>query len=83
VRRWLRAARGTHPGWLYRQGVSHVAQLAPEILAAGFDPQPTVLGDVLVAVAAAVAAWRRRFARHAGAWTLVGVFTRGRLLAPA
>ena len=82
VRRWLRSARGPHPGWLYQQGISHVAQLDREVLAAGFDPQPTVLGDALVALAAAVVAWRHRFARHAGAWTLIGVFTRGRLLAP-
>jgi hypothetical protein len=82
VRRWLRAARGPHSGWLYRQGIGHVAQLDPEILATGFDPQPTALGDALVALAAAVAAWRRRFARHAGAWTLIGVFTRGKLLTP-
>ena len=82
VRRWLRAASGTHPGWLYQQGISHAAQLDRDVLAAGFDPQPTALGDALVALAAAVAAWRRRFARHAGAWTLIGVFTRGRLFAP-
>lgn len=82
VRRWLRAARGPHPGWLYQQGISHIAQFDPEVLAAGFDPQPTTLGDALVALAAAVAAWRRRFARHAQAWTLIGVFTRGRLLTP-
>jgi hypothetical protein len=82
VRRWLRAARGTHPDWLYQQGISHVAQLDPEVLAAGLDPQPSALGDALVALAAAVAAWRRRFTRHAGAWTLIGVFTRGRLLTP-
>ena len=82
VRRWLRAARGTHPGWLYRQGITHAAQLDPEVLATGPSPQPTALGDALAALAAAVTAWRHRFARHAEAWTLIGVFTRGRLLAP-
>ncbi|MFU8854531.1 hypothetical protein ACNAW0_26665 [Micromonospora sp. SL1-18] len=55
----------------------------PEVLTAGLDPQPTALGDALVALAAAVTAWRRRFARHARAWTLIGVFTRGRLLIPS
>lgn len=82
VRRWLRAARGSHPGWLYRQGISHAAQLHPEVLTGGLAPQPTALGDALVALAAAVAAWRHRFARHAAAWTLIGVFTRGQLLTP-
>jgi transposase-like protein len=82
VRRWLRAARGPHLGWLYRQGTEHAVRLDPEVLAAGLDPQPTALGDALVALAAAVAAWRRRFTRHARAWTLIGVFTRGRLLTP-
>lgn len=30
VRRWLRAVRGDHGRWLYRQGVEHTARLAPE-----------------------------------------------------
>lgn len=37
-----------------------------EILTAALDPQPTALGDALVVLAAEVAAWRRRFVRHAG-----------------
>ena len=41
-----------------------------------------VLGDTLVALAAAVAAWRRRCARHAEMWTLIAVFARGRHFAP-
>jgi hypothetical protein len=81
VRRWLRAARGKQLAWLRRQGVERAGQLHPEVLAV-LDAQPTELGDALAALAAAVAAWRHRFARHADAWTLIGVFTRGRLLAP-
>lgn len=81
VRRWLRAARGNHLTWLRRQGVRQAAQLHPEVLA-DLDPQPTDLGDALLALAAAVAAWQHRFARHAEAWTLIGVFSRGRLLTP-
>jgi Domain of unknown function (DUF6431)/Homeodomain-like domain len=81
VRRWLRAARGPHPGWLHRRGVEYAAQLHPDVLAC-LDAQPTELADALAALAAAVAAWRHRFARHADAWTLIGVFTGGRLLTP-
>ncbi|MFC0532128.1 hypothetical protein [Phytohabitans kaempferiae] len=49
---------------------------------ADLPAQPTELGDALTALGAAVAAWRRRYARHAEAWTLIGAFTRGRLLTP-
>jgi transposase-like protein len=81
VRRWLRRARGRHAEWLRRQGVAHAGRLAPEVLA-DLVAQPTVLGDALQALAAAVVAYRRRFAHHADAWTLIGVFTGGRLLVP-
>ncbi|MDQ7903525.1 DUF6431 domain-containing protein [Phytohabitans sp. ZYX-F-186] len=81
VRRWLRAARGHHLAWLRHQAVRHAALLAPEVLA-DLAAQPTDLGDALAAFGAAVAAWRRRYVRHAEAWTLIGAFTRGRLLTP-
>jgi transposase-like protein len=82
VRRWLRRARGQHPQWLRRQGVEHTRQLAPDLLA-GLVAQPTELADALQALAAAVVAFRRRFEQHAETWTLIGVLTRGRLLASA
>lgn len=81
VRRWLRAARSPHLHWLRRQAVQRAADLHPAVLA-DLDASPTALGDALAALAAAVAAWRHRFARHAEAWTLIGVFSRGRLLTP-
>ncbi|WP_328421623.1 helix-turn-helix domain-containing protein [Micromonospora sp. NBC_00389] len=81
VRRWLRAVRGPHLSWLRRCGVERAASLDPDSLA-GLDVQPTELGDALAGLAAAVVAWRRRFARHAGVWALIGVFTAGRLLTP-
>lgn len=81
VRRWLRRARGGHVEWLRRRGVDRAHQLDMEVLA-HLDPQRTDLADALAALGAAVAAWRRRFARHAPAWTLIGVFTGGRLLGP-
>jgi hypothetical protein len=82
VRRWLRAVRGAHGSWLYRQGIEHTARLAPELLA-DLVAAPTELGDALTALAAAVLAVGRRLGRVAPNWSLVGVFTRGRLLAPA
>jgi Homeodomain-like domain len=83
VRRWLRRARSDrHVAGLYCRGVARIHQLDPEILAAGLPPQPTRLGDALQALAAAVAAYRRRVDRHVDGWALIGAFTTGRLLAP-
>jgi hypothetical protein len=81
VRRRLRVARGDHVEWLRRQGIERAFHLDPGVLT-GLGAQATALGDALCALAAAVAAWRRRFARHAEAWTLICAFTAGRLLAP-
>jgi hypothetical protein len=82
VRRWLRAVRGEHGRWLYRHGVEHASRFAPEVLGE-VVAQPSELGDALTALAAAVLAFRRRFARRVPSWTLVGIFTRGQLLTPA
>lgn len=81
VRRWLRAARGDNLEWLRRVGVQRTFDLDQDLLA-GLSPQATALGDALCALAAAVLAWRRRFAGDAAVWTLIGAFTAGRLLAP-
>ncbi len=83
VRRWLRRARSDrHVAGLYARGVARIHQLDPEILSAGLPAQPTRLGDVLQALAAAVHAYRRRVDRHVDGWALIGAFTAGRLLAP-
>jgi Domain of unknown function (DUF6431)/Homeodomain-like domain len=82
VRRWLRRVRGPHTGWLRRRGTDHSARLDAEMLN-GILAQPTELGDALAALAAAVRAHRRRFAPCADAWSLIGVFTAGRLLLPS
>jgi hypothetical protein len=74
VRRWLRRATGEHVEWLRRRGVDRAHQLDADVLA-HLDPQRTDLANALAALGAAVAAWRRRFARQAAAWTLIGVFT--------
>lgn len=81
VRRWLRAARGDHIEWLRREGVQRAFHLDQDVLVE-LGAQAKALGDALCALAAAIVAWRRRFARHAEAWTLIGAFTAGRLLAP-
>jgi hypothetical protein len=81
VRRWLRRATGEHVEWLRRRGVGQVGALRVEVSQhLGIEGMGPV--DALAALGAAVAAWRRRFARHAAAWTLIGVFTGGRLLGP-
>lgn len=84
VRRWLRRARDPgHQQWLRRVGVERVYALDQEILAAGLLPQPTLLGDALETLAAAVVAWRRRTGQAREGWALIGMFTSGRLLAAA
>ncbi|MFE3785916.1 helix-turn-helix domain-containing protein [Amycolatopsis sp. NPDC059090] len=82
VRRWLRTVRGRHGQWLYRQGVEHAARLTPEVLGE-IAAQPTELGDVLTALAAAALAVGRRRRRSSPNWSLVGILTGGRLLTPA
>jgi hypothetical protein len=82
VRRWLRRVRGPHAGWLRRRGIDHAARLDPAALD-DVAAQPTGLGDALAALAAAVSAYRRRFAPATDAWPLIGAFTGGRLLLPS
>lgn len=80
VRRWLRRARDEHSLWLYRQGLTHAAALHPDVLN-HTKPAGNLLADALTALAAAVTAWRHRFANQAiPTWTLIVTFTRGRLL---
>jgi hypothetical protein len=82
VRRWLRRVRGEHVVWLRRQGVHHAHTLDPDVLT-GLAPQPSPLGDAMQALAAAVAAYRRRFEHPVEPWPLIVVFVHGRLLTPA
>ncbi|WP_406106344.1 DUF6431 domain-containing protein [Micromonospora globbae] len=80
VRAWLRGARDDHARWLYRRAVTRTARLDPELLN-HCEPTGSMLGDALTALAAAVAAWRRRFSHLLPTWTLVVVIAGGRLLA--
>jgi transposase len=80
VRRWLRRARGGHVIWLYRRGVHWVDRLNGDTLS--MTPQRSELGYALTAVVAAVHAYRRWIDRRVDVWSLIGMITSGRLLAP-
>jgi hypothetical protein len=83
VRRWLRAVRGRHTGWVHARAAQLTFQLEPDILS-GLPPQPTGLADALTALAAAVGACRQpRLGIRAPAWTLITMITGGRLITPA
>src|SRR6476646_10306832 len=81
VRRWLRRATDKHLTWACQQGTTRLIQLAPdaftEIRYAGNQLRHTL--TVLIAAAY----WdRRRCGFEDHPWTLIGMYTRGRLLAP-
>jgi hypothetical protein len=81
VRRWLHRLDPTHLLWLRRRGVDHAVSLdAQTIIDERY--QPTLLAQALSGLVAAVTAWRNRFTGGVEAWTLIGVFTAGRLLTP-
>ncbi|WP_104190563.1 RNA polymerase subunit sigma-70 [Cryobacterium sp. Y82] len=81
VRRWLCRARGPHADWLYEQGVQHAYRADPDIL--NHDViWPTALGDALNLLAGAALACQQRWDSPLPVWTLIGLFTRGRLLPP-
>lgn len=82
VRRWLRSASGARLERLRRRGLECAAMLDQEVLC-HLRPTGSATGDALAVLAAAVAAWRRRFHRAVEAWTLIGTFTGGLLRVPA
>ena len=81
VRRWLRRAREPHTDWLHEQGVQHAYRADPDILNRDLV-WPTPLGDALNLLAGAALACQQRWDSPLPAWTLIGIFTRGRLLPP-
>lgn len=81
VRRWLRRARPPHAGWLYEQGLQHTFRIDPDVLVRPLA-WPTRLGAALNLLAAAALAYQRRLDPALPAWTLIGLFARGRLLPP-
>ncbi|MEU0157143.1 hypothetical protein [Micromonospora fulviviridis] len=81
MRRWLAGVSGEHLSWLRRRGVDYAVHLDPQVLV-DESYHPGELAQALSALAAAAAAWRRRFTSTVEVWTLIGVFTAGRLLTP-
>ncbi|MGI8311635.1 hypothetical protein [Saccharopolyspora hattusasensis] len=81
VRSWLRRARANAAA-LYRLGVQTVVAVDQDRFTS--TPRPTMLGDALEALAAAIAASADRFSLPIqNLWASVNVLTRGRLLAPS
>jgi len=81
VRCWIRVVRGPdHVEWLRAQAVARIVRIDRDVLA-DLAPQPTRLGEVLTALAAATVTLRARVAPHVPPWTLIGQITHGRLVA--
>lgn len=81
VRRWLRRARGPHADWMREQGVQHAYRADPDILNRDMV-WPTTLGDALNLLAGAALTCQQRWDSPLPVWTLIGLFTCGRLLPP-
>lgn len=81
VRRWLRRSSPTHLEWMRQQGASRLIQLAPDVFT-----ELRYTGNMLrhtLTVLAAAAYWDRTYCGIADpSWTLIGMYTRGRLLTP-
>lgn len=86
VRAWLRAARDDgHLEWLRVRGTQTAVRVDIDAtVVARITPAGSRLGDALTALAAGVAAIRRRFPElTVPDWALIAVTVRGRLLAAA
>lgn len=81
VRRWLRrATRTAHLRWLWQRGSQALIELDRD----AFNQLPaaaTPLRDALTVLAAAARAARQRLGLTEPLWTLIGLHTRGQLLA--
>lgn len=82
VRRWLRRLPPAHLERLYQDGTRRLLVLDPDTFTA-LRHTGTLLHYVLSILAAAAYWDRRRFAFTDPPWTLIGMYTRGRLLAPS
>ena len=80
VRRWLRRATDKHLTWACQQGATRLIQLAPDVTEIRYAGNQ--LRHTLTTLIAA-AYWDRRCCGfEEPPWTLIGMYTRGRLLAP-
>jgi hypothetical protein len=83
VRRWIRAVRTAgHAQWLRERAVGWIARVAPDVLAE-LGPEPTRLREALTALAAAAVVLRTRLLPQMPPWSVIGLITHGRLVAPA
>lgn len=81
VRRWLRRVTPQHLHWVYQHGVQRLIKVAPDAFA-----ELRFVGHHLrdtLSVLCAAAYWdRHRLGLPDPPWTMVGIYTLGRLLAP-
>jgi len=81
VRRWLRRVPPDHLHWLTTQANSRLIAIATEVFSSiKYCGDP--LRHALTVLAAAAFHAKRRFGFEDPPWTLIGMYTRGRLLAP-
>jgi transposase len=82
VRRWLRRARDpAHLNRLWQRGAQELIRLDAEAFNE-LASTGNLLHDTLTVLAAAAWWARRRLGIAEPVWTLIGLYTRGRLLAP-
>lgn len=81
VRRWLRRATPAHLWWMFQRGLQRLIEVAPDACA-----ELRLAGNQLrdtLSVLGAAACWdRHRLGFTDPPWTMVGIYTLGRLLAP-
>ena len=80
VRRWLRRATDKHLTWACQQGATRLIQLAPDVTEIRYAGNQ--LRHTLTTLIAAAYRDRRCCGFEEPPWTLIGMYTRGRLLAP-
>lgn len=81
VRRWLRRATDKHLTWACQQGATRLIQLAPDAFTEIRYGGNQLWHTLTTLIAAAY--WDRRCCGfEEPPWTLIGMYTRGRLLAP-
>ncbi len=81
VRRWLRRLPPTHLERIYRDAMQRLLALHPDTFTT-LRRTGTMLHYALSILAAAAHWERRRYGVTDAPWTLIGLYTRGRLLAP-
>ena len=82
VRRWLRRVPPGHLHWLYTQANQRLISIAVEVFGT-IRYAGNLLHHTLTVLAAAAFHAKRRFGFQDPPWALIGMYTRGRLLAPA